>query len=246
MAPLIFVALVRRNAAPYGRYSSSAWGSMLIPARVAWLTQEAPSFLVPAGLLAYELARPAASAAPLAALSPSSALLACFLVHYFHRAFVYPLAVQRGSKPTPLPIWLMALAFCTYNGVMQGLYLMYVHPASGSRADAIFWLGLALWALGWGVNLHSDSVLRNLRAPGETGYKVPRGGAFELVSAANYTGEILEWAGFALAIRSLPGLAFAVFTFVNLAPRGAAHHEWYLKRFEHYPRSRRAVIPFLW
>ena len=59
-------------------------------------------------------------------------------------------------------------------------------------------------------------------------------------------GEILEWAGFALASRSLPGAAFAAFTFVNLGPRGAAHHQWYLKRFEDYPRGRRAVIPYVW
>lgn len=72
------------------------------------------------------------------------------------------------------------------------------------------------------------------------------GGAFELVSAANYMGEILEWTGYAVASRSLPAVAFAVFTFANLGPRGAAHHKWYLKRFAGYPRTRKAVIPFLW
>lgn len=82
-------------------------------------TQEAPSFLVPAGLVAAELAHPTHGRAPALALSPSTALLGCFMAHYLHRAFVYPLAVQRGGKPTPAPVWLMALAFCTYNGLMQ-------------------------------------------------------------------------------------------------------------------------------
>lgn len=127
----------------------------------------------------------------------------------------------------------------------QGLYLLYVYPSSRC-ADALFWTGCGLWAAGWAVNLHSDAVLRGLRAPGETGYKIPAGSAFELVSAANYFGEIVEWAGYALAARALPAAAFAAFTFVNLGPRGARHHEWYHRRFEDYPRRRRAVLPFVW
>jgi len=104
---------------------------------------------------------------------------------------------------------------------------------------------------------------------------VPRGGAFELVSAANFFGEILEWAGWALAasaaaplppgfaarapwlaaLAALPGVAalmhpptaFALFTLANIGPRGAQHHAFYLRTFgAAYPKGRRAVIPFLW
>ena len=96
------------------------------------------------------------------------------------------------------------------------------------------------------INWHSDDILRNLRKPGDEGYRIPRGGAFELVSGANFFGEIVQWSGFALASWSLPGLAFALFTFSNIAPRGASHHQWYLQAFKDYPPSRRAVIPFLW
>jgi 3-oxo-5-alpha-steroid 4-dehydrogenase 1 len=41
--------------------------------------------------------------------------------------------------------------------------------------------------------MRCDLTLINLRKPGESGYKVPRGGMFELVSAGNYASEILEW-----------------------------------------------------
>lgn len=79
------------------------------------------------------------------------------------------------------------------------------------------------------------------------GYHIPRGGLFEYVSAANYSAEILEWSGYALAAWRLPAAAFAWFTFCNLAPRGLAHHQWYLQKFgKKYPRQRKAVIPFIW
>jgi hypothetical protein len=134
-------------------------------------------------------------------------------------------------------------------------------------------LGASVWLAGWAINLHSDHILRNLRKPGETGapfllnhiraaswgscfssllrvahrgYKIPRGGAFGVVSGANYFGEIVEWAGFAVAAWTLPAAAFAFFTFSNLAPRAHHHHKWYQAKFQDYPMRRKAVIPGLW
>lgn len=39
----------------------------------------------------------------------------------------------------------------------------------------VFSVGFCLWLIGMLVNIHSDHILRNLRKPGETGYKIPRG-----------------------------------------------------------------------
>ena len=128
---------------------------------------------------------------------------------------------------------------------MQGLSLS-LSPSAGSLTAPHFIVGVAIFLSGLAINWHSDSILLNLRRPGETGYKIPRGGAFEWVSGANFFGEIVEWAGFALAAWSLPALAFAVFTFANIAPRAATHHRWYLQKFPDYPLNRRAVIPFVW
>ena len=72
-----------------------------------------------------------------------------------------------------------------------------------------------------------------------------RGGAFELVSCPNYLGEILEWCGWALATWSWPGLAFALYTIANLAPRAVTHHRWYRETFPDYPPKRRALVPYL-
>ena len=52
-------------------------------------------------------------------LAPAQALfMGMFLLHYTWRSFVYPFLL-RGGKPTPVGIWLMACAFCMYNGYLQ-------------------------------------------------------------------------------------------------------------------------------
>jgi len=65
-----------------------------------------------------------------------------------------------------------------------------------------------------------------LRENGNSVYKIPEGGMFNLVSSPNYLGEILEWTGWAIATWSLAGLSFALWTFANLAPRALANHRW--------------------
>jgi len=128
----------------------------------------------------------------------------------------------------------------------QGLALssVYQYPASWLSSPQ-FILGSFLFSLGFLGNIHSDSILRNLRKPGESGYKIPRGGVFEYVSAANYFCEALEWTGFAIASWNFPAAAFATYTVANLLPRGLSHHQWYKNKFDDYPKNRKAFIPFL-
>lgn len=93
------------------------------------------------------------------------------------------------------------------------------------------------------LNAYADAILRRLRKPGETGYKIPTGGLFRFVSCPNYLGEIVEWCGWALATWTYAGALFAIFTLANLAPRAIAHHRWYRERFPDYPNERKALVP---
>ena len=77
-------------------------------------------------------------------------------------------------------------------------------------------------------------------------YSVPRGGLFELVTAANYPGEIVEWWGYALVSWTVPALAFALFTTGYLTGCASELHDGNLQRFgDRYPKSRRRIIHFL-
>ncbi|GFR60816.1 3-oxo-5-alpha-steroid 4-dehydrogenase 1 [Elysia marginata] len=157
--------------------------------------------------------------------------------------FVFPLLI-RGGKPTPLFPFVLAFIFCCLNGYLQSGYLLkYTDFSSASTARIV--TGLTTFFVGMLINVHSDHVLRNLRKPGETTYKIPHGGMFKYVSGANFFGEIVEWTGFAILNWSVPTVAFALFTMTNIGPRAVHHHRWYKEKFDDYPKNRKALIPFI-
>ncbi|XP_022622458.1 3-oxo-5-alpha-steroid 4-dehydrogenase 2-like [Seriola dumerili] len=223
-----------RRQVQYGRYVAAE--SRCYPARLGWFLQEVPSFLLPLLLLLLteEPHR-----------GPGRTLLLCtFMLHYFHRSFIYSF-LTRG-RPLPLVILLCAAIFCSINGFLQGHHLLHCAQFEDTwLTKARLAAGFLLFVVGMIINIHSDHILRNLRKPGEITYRIPRGGVFEFVSGANFFGEIVEWCGYAVATWSLPTFAFAFFTVCSVGPRALEHHRDYQKRFEDYPRSRRALIPFL-
>ncbi|KAM9738226.1 3-oxo-5-alpha-steroid 4-dehydrogenase 1 [Menidia menidia] len=236
LAACTFVRLLSEDL-PYGRYASSKYG-FPVNVKLAWCVQELPSFLVPLCLLLW-------ASSSKTSQCPNRLLIFMFMFHYFQRSIIYPWFI-RGGKSTPFVSFFLAFVFCLYNGFLQIRYLSHYaeYPADWVKHPC-FITGCVLWLAGLIINLHSDHILRNLRKPDESGYKIPTGGMFEYVSGANFLGEITEWVGFALAGHSVHSSAFAIFTSVVLSSRAAAHHKWYLAKFENYPKSRKALIPFL-
>jgi uncharacterized protein (DUF3820 family) len=59
---------------------------------------------------------------------------------------------------------------------MQGRYLTdYLTYDLWWFVDPRFIVGHLIFLLGMAANIHSDAILRGLRRPGETGYKIPQG-----------------------------------------------------------------------
>jgi 3-oxo-5-alpha-steroid 4-dehydrogenase 1 len=234
LAVLTFIGLLF-IVAPYGRHGRSGWGPT-VPERVGWVMMECPAPLLFLGV--YLVGARRAELVPLL-------LLAMWQTHYLQRAFVYPFLIRAGAR---MPISLMALAimFNALNAYINARWVSELgHYPVSWLADPRFLLGAALFLGGLALNLNADRILRGLRGPGEKGYRVPYGGGFRWVSSPNYLGEIVEWTGWALATWSLAGLAFALYTIANLAPRAMANHRWYHERFPEYPTDRRALVPYV-
>jgi 3-oxo-5-alpha-steroid 4-dehydrogenase 1 len=237
LAAAVFITLFFISA-PYGRHTRRGWGPVL-PNHLGWVLMEAPSALLFA--LYFFIGS-----------APKNLTLILFFtmweMHYLHRAFIYPWTIRDGHKKMPLSVMLLGVLFNAGNTYVNGRYLFTLsggYPTSW-LIDPRFLIGAALFLAGLITNRWADTILRNLRKPGEEGYRVPQGSLFGLVSCPNYLGEIVEWIGWAVATWSLAGLAFAVWTIANLAPRAHSHHIWYRRTFPEYPSQRRALIPGIW
>jgi len=222
--------------APYGRHQRKGWGPTL-PARVGWIVMESPAVWFFAWI--YFLGPNALRPVPLV-------LLALWQLHYLYRAFLFPFLIRSHGRRMPLLVAAMAFLFNLLNNWVNARWISAFgdYPADWLSSTP-FLVGCALFLGGFTLHVTSDRALRNLRAPGEAGYRIPRGGAFDLVTAPNYLGEMIEWTGWAIAAWSPAGAAFALYTFANLAPRAVSHHRWYRARFPDYPAHRKAIIPYL-
>ncbi|MBI5499900.1 MAG: DUF1295 domain-containing protein [Deltaproteobacteria bacterium] len=236
MGSAVFVLLLFVTA-PYGRHGRGGWGPS-IHSTAAWVLMEAPA---PLGMLAlFALGDRTADLVPWI-------FLVLWEAHYLQRTFVFPFRRRAGDRRTPLVIVGIALLFNLVNAYLQGAWLFDLGPRLGRDwlLDPRFLCGVALFVAGMAINIHSDEVLRRLRKPGESGYKVPSEGLHRLVASPNYLGELMEWFGWALFTWSLGGIAFAVWTAANLVPRAISHRRWYRKTFADYPPERKALIPWV-
>ena len=93
---------------------------------------------------------------------------------------------------------------------MQGKWIFYLAPEtmyqSGWFTSPWFIIGTLLFFAGMLLNWQSDYIIRHLRKPGDTRHYLPQKGMYRYVTSANYFGEIVEWAGWAILTCSLSGL----------------------------------------
>jgi 3-oxo-5-alpha-steroid 4-dehydrogenase 1 len=236
LAVVTFFALFFITA-PYGRFTRGGWGPR-IDSRWGWILMESPSLIAMVVLFAIGDRK----TSPVAIL-----FLVLWAVHYFHRSFVYPFRLRSGRASMAVSVVAMAVAFNVGNGYLNGRWLFRLGPELQVSwlYDPRFIVGFVLFWLGFALNQHSDKVLLGLRSGEDRSYKIPWGGGYRFVSCPNYLGEMIEWAGWALACWNLGAVAFLVWTVANLAPRAIKTHRWYRQQFPDYPRERKALIPFI-
>lgn len=234
LCPIVFFSLMFVTA-PYGRHFRPGWGPVL-PNRLAWVLMELPALGV-IGLLTL--------ASPVASNPVAWVPLLFWCGHYAYRSFIFPALMRPSDRTFPAQLVVFAVAFNVLNGYNNAQALQANAAGGEPLLSGHFLAGSLLFACGFLMHVHADAVIRGLRAPGETAYRVPEGGMFRWVGSPHYLGEIIQWCGWAVMTWSLAGAAFALFTFCNLAPRALSNHRWYRETFPDYPAGRKALLPGL-
>ncbi len=244
-AALTFVAgLFVRT--PYGRFASRRMGPQT-PIRLGWLLMEAPAVI--AFFAVYALGD-----------WPGNPVALCFAaiwaIHYGNRAVAFPLLMRpRPDSAMAASVWVIGMGVTTVHGWLYASWLTWSfdglrEPWSTSWfVDPRFVIGVLLWAVGFGLIVSTESILRSLRDAtrrDDRGYSIQFGGGYRWVSSPHYLGEILAFTGLMIATWCPGGLFVWAVTLANLVPRAAATHRWYRERFPEYPAARRALVPGVW
>lgn len=239
-ALVVFICLFFVTAG-YGKFATKKWGPS-VNNKIGWVIMEAPVFVTMCFLCYYSNRELNATLAIIFIL---------FQLHYFQRSFIFPLLLK-GNSRMPFSIILMGATFNILNAFMQGGWLFYISPANmytnSWLSSPQFIIGTVVFFAGMFINIHSDSIIRGLRKPGDTKHYLPKGGMYNYVTSANYFGEIVEWTGFAILTWSLSGVIFAWWTFANLVPRAASIYKRYIEEFggEVKNRKLKRVIPWIY
>jgi 3-oxo-5-alpha-steroid 4-dehydrogenase 1 len=222
-------------SAPYGKFLRKGWGPS-IRSKWAWMVMESPSPVLMACLFFISHQKS----------SPQIIFICLWMIHYLHRTCIYPFTQSGSNKSYPVLLVLMASLFNYFNGFINGYGIFHLREYDQSWLHSWqFITGGLIFASGFYINKKADEKLRRLRDGNKEEYDLPKGWLFNYISCPHYFGEIVEWCGWAITTWSLPGMAFFIFTFANLFPRGIASHKWYKEKFPEYPSGRKAIIPFL-
>jgi very-long-chain enoyl-CoA reductase len=169
---------------------------------------------------------------------------ACITFHFVKREFE-SIFIHRFSNATmPLKqLFTNSLHYWLMAGVLIG-YFLYA-PEFESPSMVTVAGSLVVFLVGELGNLYSHVVLRNLRSEGSTTRGIPRGLGFELVSCPNYTFEILAWTAMSVMTGLISMWIFTIMGGAVMCSWALKKHQRYRKEFPNYPKSRKAIIPFI-
>ncbi|XP_062187996.1 uncharacterized protein LOC133891297 [Phragmites australis] len=212
-------------------------GGALLPSRGGMLVAYAPALV----------AALASFAVPGAVDGTRAQLLSAALAVHFLKRVLEVLLVHRYSGSMPLSTALTISSCYLFNSVAM-IYVQHLSRGLPDPPVDLRYPGVLVFAIGVGGNFYHHYLLSRLRAVGggnDKGYKIPRGGLFELVTCPHYLFEILAFFGFAMISQTVFALSVAFGTAAYLAGRSCATRRWYASKFDEFPARIKALVPYV-
>ncbi|KAE8213856.1 hypothetical protein CF327_g2678 [Tilletia walkeri] len=210
--------------------------------------------------LFYFLAPTLHRSAPFEPSQVQTLALSLVVLHYIKREFE-TLFIHRFSNDT-MPFFNVFKNSFHYWGLGGVFIAFFLYSPSTSRSalakiapsspfallndQTYLLIGASIWVIAELGNLFSHLQLMWLRPKGTRVRKIPRGGAFELVTSPNYFFEITSWLALTFLTLSPAVGLFAIVGAVQMAAWADKKHRNYRKEFKDYPRNRKRMIPFIW
>ncbi|KAF8896679.1 3-oxo-5-alpha-steroid 4-dehydrogenase-domain-containing protein [Infundibulicybe gibba] len=180
-----------------------------------------------------------------------------FVMLHFLKRELETIFVHRFSHST-MPFSFIFRNSAHYH-ILSGLFLAFdVYRPSFSTTsgrivgtfrneDWFLWSCTALWVFFELSNFHTHLTLRSLRTPGSRERNIPKGYGFTYSSFPNYLFEGLGWLVVCVLTGSIAAYIFSAVAIGTMALWASKKHRNYKKEFgKAYPKSRAAMIPFIW
>lgn len=107
------------------------------------------------------------------------------------------------------------------------------------------YVGLVVFLIGICGNFYHHYLLSKLREKNDKGYKIPSGGLFSLVICPHYLFETTVFIGISFISQTIFSYLTAIGVALYLLARSHATRNWYVSKFENFPKNVKALIPYV-
>ncbi|XXG42529.1 hypothetical protein AAC387_Pa01g2792 [Persea americana] len=132
-----------------------------------------------------------------------------------------------------------------FTATVNALYAQYLAEGTPEPQIDLKYAGIVVFLVGIAGNFYHHYLLSKLREKNDKGYKIPRGGLFNLVICPHYLFEILVFIGISCISQTVYASSFTIGTIGYLMGRSYATRKWYRTKFSNFPAEVKALIPFV-
>ncbi|KAG8390822.1 hypothetical protein BUALT_Bualt01G0123500 [Buddleja alternifolia] len=133
-----------------------------------------------------------------------------------------------------------------FTSAVSMIYFQQLSEGFPEPSIDLKYVGVSVFLVGIFGNFYHHYLLLKLREEkSDKGYKIPRGGLFSLVICPHYLFEILTFIGISLISQTFFSYLCAIGVAFYLLGRSYATRNWYLSKFENFPKNVKALIPYV-